>query len=587
VDPSPPKRDPDSLVRDPAFGPEYLRRVGDEARDIALVVAEQWAREVPPRSAAQGQLLAERLAPRLKQLPEERLAVLLRPLAEIFGLRVGELRGACGLQRVRTKRPDAVAQADPHAAEAGTHHCTKLGNARRLVASRGADYLYCARRKTVYTWNGTRWRPDHTDQLRRWVHELPAAILAEAARSQNGNRALMAQWGIKSEDTIVIDGTIKEALALRPVDPAELDADPYAFSFLNATVDLRSGEARPPRREDKITRGSDVGYQAAAPCPRWQRALEEWFADPEIPPFLARAAGVTMIGEHRDKVFFFLHGPAADNGKTVFTETLRRVFGAYAAQLETASLLESKYGQSPAGHRTDLLELRGARYVTAAETKEGGRLAEDAVKWLTGGDRLKARAAHAKEYEEWDPTHTLWVSGNYEPQLPQRSKVFNRLLSIPWLVSFPKGDPRRDPELADALRAELPGIAAWCVRGALAYQERGLDPPAAVLAATQRIEEEQDRLGGFLATCTRAFPGALVSATQLRDVYARWSGDDVTQKVFGRWMTLAGIERHRGVGGVFYKDLELLPEVDAGGARPGAPASSGYDPGPEPWYTGD
>ena len=42
----------------------------------------------------------------------------------------------------------------------------------------------------------------------------------------------------------------------------------------------------------------------------------------------------------------------------------------------------------------------------------------------------------------------------------------------------------RDKDLPEKLKAEWPGILGWCIEGCLKWQEDGLRPPPAVLAAT-------------------------------------------------------------------------------------------------------
>ena len=55
----------------------------------------------------------------------------------------------------------------------------------------------------------------------------------------------------------------------------ELDADPMLLNVLNGTIDLRTGEIRPFRREDYITCLAPVTYDPDARSSLWERFLDE------------------------------------------------------------------------------------------------------------------------------------------------------------------------------------------------------------------------------------------------------------------------------------------------------------------------
>ena len=46
------------------------------------------------------------------------------------------------------------------------------------------------------------------------------------------------------------------------------------FNCLNGTLDLRTGQLRPHRREDLITKMAPVAYNPDADCPRWNAVYE-------------------------------------------------------------------------------------------------------------------------------------------------------------------------------------------------------------------------------------------------------------------------------------------------------------------------
>jgi phage/plasmid-associated DNA primase len=71
-----------------------------------------------------------------------------------------------------------------------------------------------------------------------------------------------------------------------------------------------------------------------------------------------------VTSEH---ALFFLYGTGA-NGKSVFVNTLATILGDYAANAPMDTFMETRTDRHP----TDLAGLRGARFVAAIETEQGG-----------------------------------------------------------------------------------------------------------------------------------------------------------------------------------------------------------------------
>lgn len=59
----------------------------------------------------------------------------------------------------------------------------------------------------------------------------------------------------------------------------------------------------------------------------------------------------------------------------------------------------------------------------------------------------------------------------------------------------------KDPFLISKLKAELEGILAWLVRGALEYQQEGLRPHSKSQKARDEYRDEMDLLKGWIDEC--------------------------------------------------------------------------------------
>ena len=98
--------------------------------------------------------------------------------------------------------------------------------------------------------------------------------------------------------------------------------------------------------------------------------------------------------------------------------------------------------------------------------------------------------------------------------------TWRRIQFLPFDQQF--NGPRRDETLGDKLVAELPGILAWCVRGAVEWHSRGLAPPPSVLEAAAAYRSDSDDVSEWLAV--RVEEGGFTTTGTLLDDYARHVG---------------------------------------------------------------
>ena len=103
-----------------------------------------------------------------------------------------------------------------------------------------------------------------------------------------------------------------------------------------------------------------------------------------------------------------------------------------------------------------------------------------------------------RDFFTFEPVAKFWLASNRKPIVGDSSEGFwRRVHLIPFTQSF-KG--REDRRLKDKLRAEAAGILAWAVRGCLAWQRDGLNPPDAVRTATGRLSTRERSAGALDST---------------------------------------------------------------------------------------
>ncbi|MGA7346531.1 MAG: phage/plasmid primase, P4 family [Pseudolabrys sp.] len=153
----------------------------------------------------------------------------------------------------------------------------------------------------------------------------------------------------------------------------------------------------------------------------------------------------------------------------------------------------------------DADQKRGARLVTAVETEEGRRWAESRIKSLTGGEKISARFMR-QDFFEFLPQFKLIIAGNHKPGLRSVDEAIRRRFNlIPFTITIPPSE--RDELLPEKLKAELPGILAWMIRGCTDWLERGLSPPQMVTTTAAYLESE-DAVAAWIEDCAARDPNA-------------------------------------------------------------------------------
>ncbi len=299
------------------------------------------------------------------------------------------------------------------------------------------------------------------------------------------------------------------------------DADPWLLNVANGTLDLRTGVLSPHSAGDLLSTRSPVVHDPDATCPTWDRFMAEVTrGDSELAGVLQRAVGSSLTGVCSDQVMFVLHG-AGRNGKSTFLEVILELVGRdLGIRAERALLLRRgrTSGGGPTGGQADLYR---RRLVVTSETGAGDRLDESLVKDLTGGDRIRARQPHGRNFE-FAPTHHIWMATNHLPRITGTDTgIWRRIQLIPFAASIP--NERIDPHLGIKLLAELPGILNWAVQGCLDWQASGLGSAEVITAATAHYRDDQDLLGVFLDERCTLDAASTVAAADLYADYRTWA----------------------------------------------------------------
>jgi putative DNA primase/helicase len=236
----------------------------------------------------------------------------------------------------------------------------------------------------------------------------------------------------------------------------------------------------------------------------------------DLIPFLQTYVGYTLTGLTKEEYLLVLYGEGR-NGKGTLIKTLDGLFGDYATTADFNTFVDK--GDNSRGPRDNVADMKGKRFVASQETREGAKLAEALVKWLTGGDKIAARHLFERRFE-FQPTHKIWLATNHKPEITGDDVgIWSRIKLIPFTICF---WGREDTSLKQALTDELPGILRWAVEGCQTYLRDGLVFPEAVLAATAEYQTESDQIARWIQDCCVLVEGHQKRAYELHANYEKW-----------------------------------------------------------------
>jgi putative DNA primase/helicase len=435
-----------------------------------------------------------------------------------------------------------------------------LGNARRLVAEHGQDLRYCHLSKKWYHWTGNYWEVDYCGEVERRAKQTIASIYREAAEAgDHKESARIAKFAMQSSQVNRIMAMVRLAQS-EPgiqVKPKDMNANAWLVNVQNGTIDLKTGELRPPRREDLITSMAPVDYNPDAPCDLWEEFLYQIMDYEQRPDtavrmtaFLQQALGYSLTGDCREECLFILWGGGA-NGKSTLVNTISEILGDYSRNTPVESLLSRpKGGEIP----TDIARLDGPRFVTTSEVDRGRRLAESLVKALTGRDTITARYLYG-EFFDFIPQFKLWLSTNNKPIIKGADDaIWRRIMFVRFPVHIPK--EQRDGELKSKLLSEGSGILSWLVRGCLDWQRHGFEVPPEVTADIAEYRSEMDVLADWIEDRCLVQPTHTATASELYESYTEWAEETglkdkevLKQRTFGSCLAERGFIRDKGAKG--------------------------------------
>ena len=406
----------------------------------------------------------------------------------------------------------------------------QIGNGKLFVDYYRNIILKNDTRGCWYIYDGRVWRPDshdaHVSEMAKDLHDVllqfANTITSEDTRDRFIKRVQMLDQR-KYRDIMIKDAGTEEEIT---VNMYAFDRDKYTLNCHNGTINLKTGEFRPHSPSDMLTKMTEVDYNPAATCPRWETFMNEVFeGDTDRIRYLQKAIGYSMSGDTRLECMFILYGPTSRNGKGTTMETILRILGEYGRTAKPDMLSKKNFADS-SGPSEDVARLNGARMVNVSEPEKSMVIDASLTKQMTGNNTLTARYLRENSFE-FKPQFKLFIDTNHLPQISDMTLFeSDRIRIIPFNRHFTADERDIDLKQFFAQPENLSGILNWCLEGFRLYQEEGLKMPGSVEKATQDYRDQSDRLTMFTNQCLKHEAGKELRASAIYTRYKEWCGDN-------------------------------------------------------------
>ena len=410
------------------------------------------------------------------------------------------------------------------------------------------DTRYCPEAKSWYTYDNGAWRKDVGSLLvAEKIKEFTRLMVLYCGEiTDEEKRKSYFAFANKMGDRRFRDRLMKDAASVYPISASQFDANPNLINCLNGTYDLETMSFREHDWRDYLTMQTNFEYtmQDDIRCERWEEFIREVTSnDKEKADYLQRALGYSMLGTSKEECMFILHGKTTRNGKSTLLGTIHHLLGDYASVSPVSIICKTDRAKNAEAASPTIAALKGKRFVTMAESNQYGKLDEEVIKQLTGGEEITARNLY-ESMMTFLPQFTMWLSCNDLPSVQDKSLfASDRVRVIEFNRHFTEEE--RDESLKDAFRTPeaMKGIFTWLVIGYFRYKRFGLKMSEKMKEVIKQYERDNDLVLQFLEERCERNEDASTRAKSLFDAYKIWCKSNgyyvCTSKKFN-----AGLEQH-------------------------------------------
>ena len=401
---------------------------------------------------------------------------------------------------------------------------TDNGNGRLFADVFKDKARYVPERKKWYCFDGTRWCEDVGSlKVMELCKKLADNLLKYALTITDEHKRTefikhCNKWQIRrNRETI-----LKDACSIYPLSMCEFDRNPYLFNCANGTLNLETMVFYEYNAEDFLTKISPVVYDPIATSVRFESFITEVMSnDEEKAKFLQKGLGYALTGDTKYECMFLLYGATTRNGKGTLMESILGVMGDYGKSVrpETIAVKQNNSSQSPS---EDIARLSGLRFANISEPSRGLILNAAQVKSMTGNDTINARYLHENSFD-FKPQFKIYVNTNYLPTITDMTLFSsNRILIIPFDRHFEPWEQDNTLKKEFAKHETQSAILNWLIQGHILLEKEGLNPPKAVIDATNQYCHDSDKVQLFIDECLEEQADGEIKACLVYNAYKNW-----------------------------------------------------------------
>jgi len=378
-------------------------------------------------------------------------------------------------------------------------------------------------RGEFYRWDAGRYiRVSDSDMKARLVRHLKQHNRIAGTFSGYGENRISITSRLVTNVLLCLAGTegvyIDESRELNTWDDGRQRVGIQTLAFGNGLLMTEVNDDRPVLAKHtphyfSLTK-LPYNFDTQADCPRWREFLADVMqGDTERIELLSRWAGYLLTAGSKLHKFMLIAGEG-QNGKTVFTTLLERMVGVENVSHIPLSMFSHPFALAPT---------LGKVLNSTSESCHGlDELAETMLKSYTSGDRMSFQRKF-REPVHATPTAKIMISTNQLPQFTDKSMgLWRRLLFVPFENSYP--EHRQNPNLAEELSEELPGIFNWAFEGLKQLQRSGrFTQPAKCKQAISDYRRDVNPARAFLLdNYVAGFEYEGLPSQEVYNSYVRW-----------------------------------------------------------------
>lgn len=308
-----------------------------------------------------------------------------------------------------------------------------------------------------------------------------------------------------------------------PSSPHRPDDLEWCVGFQDKVIEVRPSGIkmyeRTPDYFDVVTVPCEWGGLDAK-CPVWEQCLEDWGTEKGWVEVLQLMMGYGLVSWRGLGRWFLMYGKVRA-GKGVISRVLGMLLGDQAISDKALKDL---------GERYRLTGLERSRVLLVNEVnaldRTGSEEAVRVIKNMVGGDPvvIEEKYRRLEGASVISPAFPILVS-NEVPQMPDKGQGLSaKMVLLPFTRSFLG---KEDPSLVKKLKGEMPGIAAWALRGAIRL--RASEKPTTLFpelrgdGSRDGVFESLQPFNNFLDDCFVPKPEGFVASRALWKLWQRWS----------------------------------------------------------------